>query len=111
MLASKTIRAELYGLTRFKRKLLEDLQAWDRAQALERPDSERANEAASYYCRALAWKAGDRRKAPILIDKDSFKLTETGNRFARFFVSVSTLYAHLVPAADVALPRGASLLG
>ncbi len=47
MLVSKTIRAELYGLTRFKRKLLEDLQAeWDRAQALERPDSERANEAA-----------------------------------------------------------------
>jgi len=94
MLVSKTVRAELYGLTRSKLKKLEDLWAeWDRAQALERNYKKLREQTRlpSYYCRSLSWKAKDGRKSPILLDKDAFKIVETDNEFARFFISIPTL--------------------
>lgn len=93
MLVSKTVRAELYGLTRSKMERLEDLLTeWNRAQSLEREYKKLRQQTRlpSYYCRALSWKAGDGRKSPVLLDKDAFRVVEVGNRFARFFVSIPT---------------------
>ncbi len=88
----KTIRAELWALTKRKLECLLDLESeWRRALELKRTYRElrESTRLPSYYCRALAWKVRG-RQSPILLDRDSFELKPTSNRLARYFISIPT---------------------
>lgn len=94
MLVQRTVKAEFFDLTNVKKKALEALwKEWNKSLKIEREYRTLREETRlpSYYCRALGWKASDGRETPILIDKDAFKIVDTDNVHARFFVSIPVL--------------------
>ena len=87
----KVIRTKLFGLTTTKQKALDGLwNEWKSALKIKGGYKVLRKQTMlhSHYCRAIDWKVGG--DSPVLIDKDTFRLVDTNNAYARWFVRIPT---------------------
>lgn len=91
---TKTIKAKVHSPTNSKWNSLDKLwKEWVNSLDKDKDYQKLREETQlpSYYARSLSWKVGEGDFSPILMDKDSFRIKETGNKHANFFISIRTL--------------------